>query len=57
MINDDPNRMFAVANPTKAKVNRNLQRYAEDSLDARLRQVRDDVATRAAHDDMIYVQE
>lgn len=57
MLNEDPRRVFKVANPVKVKVNRNLQRYAEDSLDARLRQVRDDVETRAVHDDMIYVQQ
>lgn len=57
MLAEDPRRVFNVANPVKVKVNRNLQRYAEDSLDARLRQVRDDVQTRTVHDDMIYVQQ
>jgi hypothetical protein len=30
-----------VADPVRAKVHRNLARYAEDSLDARLREVRE----------------
>ena len=57
LASEDPKRVFNVANPMKAKVNRNLQRYAEDSLDARLRQVKDDVETREMRDDMIYVQQ
>ena len=56
-MGDDPRRVFNVANPMKAKVNRNLQRYAEDSLDARLRQVRDGAEAGAEPDDMIYVQQ
>ena len=57
MMAQDPGRVFNVANPAKVKVNKNLERYAEDSLDARLRQVRDDVQgpRGVPHNDMIYV--
>lgn len=34
--------LYNKADPNKAKVNKNLQRFAEDSLDRRLRQARND---------------
>lgn len=37
ILAEDPRRVYSIANPVKVKVNRNLERYAEDSLDARLR--------------------
>ena len=37
LLVEDPRRVYSIANPVKGKVNRNLERFAEDSLDARLR--------------------